>query len=99
MHDKTRPLDETPAIVEPLMSLWTLDESLVAACDANCYDASTGRDACDCQCDGSTHGVGVAVALEQTQAHSDDWIRAYAWKRGLTDFSATPVVVPETCEE
>src|SRR5689334_12744892 len=99
MHDKTRPVDETPATAEPLMSLWTLDESLVAACDENCYEASTPRDACDCLCGGNNHGVGLATALEQTRAHSDDWIQAYARKRRLTDFSATTVVEPEACEE
>jgi hypothetical protein len=98
MNDTTSTRDASVEGDEPLMSLWTLEESLVAACDARCYDAGTPEDTCDCLCGGHNHSVGFATALRQTRAESHLWIRAYARARGLTDFSATTVVEPDVCE-
>ncbi len=48
-------------------------------CDARCYNARGGK--CSCCCGGRNHGVGLNVALEQTQEIAEGWLEVAA-RRG-----------------
>ncbi|MFD1937552.1 MULTISPECIES: hypothetical protein [Nonomuraea] len=46
----------------------------VGRCDHRCYDADDVR--CTCVCGSANHGQGLAVAIDNTRAHAQQWIDA-----------------------
>jgi len=47
--------------------------TLYGRCDASCYDGK--ETVCDCICGGVNHGVGLAQALTNTAALSENWMK------------------------
>lgn len=47
--------------------------TLYGRCDASCYAGT--KTVCDCICGGVNHGVGLEVALANTAAMSEEWLK------------------------
>jgi len=53
----------------------------VGTCDARCYGAR--HLACDCVCGGSNHGRGERLAVANTVAHAERWVREFQVRTGV----------------
>lgn len=58
-----------------LIAAYRMDGTCIGRCDARCYNAQ--GDQCDCICGGKNHGVGLSVALKNTEEMVEEWMERY----------------------